>query len=42
MDLPDYERRCRQFSRTERNVTRDYGAPSAGAPKDWEWPKDWE
>jgi hypothetical protein len=42
MDSPDYERRCRRFSRTERNVTRDYDGPGAGAPRDWERPKDWE
>lgn len=42
MDSPDYERRCRQFSRTERAVTREYDAPGAGASREWEAPKVWE
>lgn len=42
MDSPDYERRCRSFSRTERTVVRSYDGPGAGAPRDWELPKAWE
>lgn len=39
---PEYDRRCRQFSRTERSVVRDYDGPGAGGPRSWEQPKDWE
>jgi hypothetical protein len=42
MDTPDYERRCRAFSRTERTVVRSYDGPGAGAPRDWEMPKAWD
>ena len=42
MDSSDYERQCRAFSRTERTVVRSYDGPGAGAPRDWELPKDWE
>lgn len=38
----DYERKCRQFSRTERSTWRTYDGPGAGAPRDWETPKAWE
>lgn len=42
MQSPEYDRRCRRFSRTERSVVRDYDFPGAGAPKKWERPKVWE
>lgn len=39
---PDYERKCRRFSRTERSTWRAYDGPGAGAPREWEAPKAWE
>lgn len=42
MDSPDYERKCRAFSRTERTVVREYDGPGAGAPRDWEVPRSYD
>lgn len=42
MSSPEYERRCRRFSRTERSTIRDYDLPGPGAPKEWERPKDYD
>lgn len=42
MDSPDYERKCRSFSRTERTVVRSYDGPGYGSPRDYEVPKSWE
>lgn len=42
MSSPEYERRCRRFSRTERSTVREYDGPGAGAPREWESPKAWD
>lgn len=38
----DYERKCRQFSRTERSTWRAYDGPGAGAPREWELPRPYD
>lgn len=42
MSSPEYEKRCRRFSRTERSTVRPWDGPGAGAPRDWEIAKPWE
>lgn len=42
MSSPEYEKRCRRFSRTERSTVRPWDGPGAGAPRDWEMRKDYD